>query len=455
MANAPMTEMSLRADDREFGVRWLRDRGHHTYTSESSFPPRWLVGQYLQDCATKAIERLEAAGSRVRTEMLTVSGLESHNKKLWLGCNEWPRGPFDHTILCLGTSASHDPYQLSGLPGYIENPYPLRSSLAEIPPDARVAIIGSGLSAVDTVMALRARAHRGLVTLISRNGSLPAVRGASVSHAYQYLTTNQAEAIADREGRLRLEDIIGLLKSELDSAGIDINSLADGFDNSGSPILQLQSELDRARKGDPAWTLARNGLVGCGKDLWHLLRDEDKDAVKSYHQAFMRFYRPMPPSTGEHLLELFNSGQLDLISGATSIRATKDTGAGFEILAARNISADIVIEAAAFDTHEPSPLARPIIDALIAQGLASPHPFGGLRVERKTARLLNANGTPDSRLHALGDLTSGDYLFTFGIISLVAHADSLVRDIAASVKSASEAPGIAATQFPNAMTRQG
>jgi uncharacterized NAD(P)/FAD-binding protein YdhS len=441
LANVPMASMSLRTDDREYGVQWLRDRGHGAYASETSFAPRWLVGQYLQDCASKAIEKLEESGSRVRVEMLAVSSLESRNDKLWARGNDWQLGPFDQAILGLGTSAFHDPYQLSGMPGYIRNPYPLRSSLAGIPHDASVAIVGSGLTAVDTVMALRARAHRGPITLVSRKGILPAVRSDAVSHEYKYLNSSYLEAIADREGKLRLADIIVLLKAELDSVGIDINSLIADLGHNSTPFQQLRSDLERARRGDLGWMLARTGVIASIRDIWSLLGEEDKvDIVKAYHQIIMRQCCPMPLSTGERLLEMFNAGQLDLIRQVTSIRGNQHKGSGFEIIAERNISADIVIGATTPSTREPSPIARPIINSLIAQGLATPHPLGGLRVERKTARLLNEQGVSDHRLHATGALTTGDYLLTSGLGPIVTHAESIVRDIAASVRSGSEVP---------------
>lgn len=440
LANVPMTGMSLRADDREYGVRWLRDHGYHAYTSESSFPPRWLVGRYLQDCASKAIERLEQSGSRVRVEMLAVSDLESRNDKLWARGKDWQLGPFDHAILCLGSSALQDPYQLAGLPGYVKDPYPLQASLERIPPGASVAIVGSGLTAVDTVMALRARAHRGSITLVSRTGILPGVRSMPVRHEYKYLNRDQLESIADREGQLQLTDVIALLEAELNSVGVDINSLAADIVNISNSIQQLRSDLDRARNGDLGWTLARNGIIGSGKDLWYLLREQDKAIVKSYHQTLMRQCCPMPLSTGERLLEMFNTGQLDLIRKVTSIRGNQHKGSGFEIIAERNASADIVIGACTPAAHEPTPIARPLVNSLIAQGLATLHPLGGLCVERKTARLLNEQGASDHRLYVLGGLTSGAYLFTSGIVAIVAHADSIVRDLAVSVRSASKVP---------------
>ena len=68
---------------------------------------------------------------------------------------------------------------------------------------------------------------------------------------------------------------------------------------------------------------------------------------------------------------------------------------------------DVVVSASTRATRQPAPVARPLVASLVAQGLAVPHPFGGVRVERTTSRLIMWRGVPDARLHALGDLTHG------------------------------------------------
>jgi uncharacterized NAD(P)/FAD-binding protein YdhS len=99
---------------------------------------------------------------------------------------------------------------LVGAAGYVRDPYPLRQSLAEVPEQARVAIVGSGLTAVDVVMALRARGHQGPITLVSRHGLLPAVRRPPARHDLRHLTVPRLEALASRNGGLGLVDVLAL-----------------------------------------------------------------------------------------------------------------------------------------------------------------------------------------------------------------------------------------------------
>lgn len=83
---------------------------------------------------------------------------------------------FDYAVLCVGGDSPKDVYGLTGTPGFIAEPYPLSGTLAELGENDHVAVIGSGLTAVDIVLSLAARGHRGPISLMSRRGVLPGVR---------------------------------------------------------------------------------------------------------------------------------------------------------------------------------------------------------------------------------------------------------------------------------------
>lgn len=433
LANVPMKTMSLDPGDPEHGVRWLRDQAPLSFAAEALFPPRALVGRYLQDATAGAIAALQAAGSSVRIEEYAVHDLALRGRRIQLRADEGVCGDFDHVVLCPGAPPSYDPYRLAGQPGYVRDPYPLNVGLAEVPADASVAIIGSGLTAVDAVMGLRARDHQGPIFMVSRGGVLPSVRRTSLRPDFRHLTVGRLEDLATRPGGLCLVDVISLIEAELQAAGEVFEDLVADMASVMMPFQRLRDELHRDLVWDEGWALLRSGLVSCGQDAWYLLREVDKLVVREHHPELMRRCCPMPPENARCLLELFDAGQLDLVSGVESIQPRREGKPGFEIKASRNIVADVVIGASTPAKRESSPKARPLVDSLIAQGLAVPHAFGGLCIERTTSRLINRRGIADGRLHALGDLTNGAYLFTFGMPVLTARADGIVRDIAAAL----------------------
>ena len=57
-------------------------------------------------------------------------------------------------------------------PQYIADPWH-EPGLAEVAPEAPVAIVGTGLTAVDVVLSLLDQGHTGPITAISRRGLIP------------------------------------------------------------------------------------------------------------------------------------------------------------------------------------------------------------------------------------------------------------------------------------------
>ncbi|GAA3685207.1 FAD/NAD(P)-binding domain-containing protein [Lentzea roselyniae] len=433
LANVPMVAMSARTWDRRDGVNWMLEQGLDEFAADDVFPPRWLVGRYFQYAAGRTVAALPATGSALRVQPQTVRALVMGENRLWARGDDWSAGPFDHAVLCPGGPPPSDPYRLTGAAGYIHVPYPLSRSLAEVPAQAKVGIVGSGLTAVDIVMALHARDHQGPIALVSRNGLLPAVRGPLKQHDPLHLTVPRLEAIAAEKGELDLTDVIALARAELGDAGADTAVIAEDVAEAAPVVQRLRDELDRAvRDRDPGWTMLRDTLVACGQDAWYLLRDEDKVRVRARHQTLMRLCCPMPPVNAARLLELFETGQLGLCPEVQSIKPI--SGRGFHIQAARDVIVDVVIAASTPAKRQLAPAAAPQVTALVSQGLAVPHPFGGVRVDRTTSRLISRRGVAHKRLHALGDITHGAYLFTFGLPVLAARADCIARDITATTQ---------------------
>jgi hypothetical protein len=175
-----------------------------------------------------------------------------------------------------------------------------------------------------------------------------------------------------------LGDVIALATAELAEAGADATAVAADIACPRPPVQRLRDDLDRALEDrDPGWTVLREAMVGCGQEAWYLLREEDKARIRSCHQMLMRQCCPMPRGNAAHLLDLFDTSQLDVLPGVTSIQPR--LGGGFEIHTARDLIVDVVVSASTPAQHQPAPAARPLVASPVAQGLAVPHLFGGAR----------------------------------------------------------------------------
>lgn len=209
--NVPAGKMSLWPDVPNDFVAWLRRRD--TALGPNSFASRPLFGAYVRDTfAAVASARLRvhrsaavdlqrrAHGFAVRLADQTT--LQGAGVALALG-NATPRP------LTTATAGQRSPR-------VVDDPITSPCALA---PDAEdtVAIVGAGLTALDTVMRLERRGHRGRVILISRHGLIP------LAHR-ELLTADLPEPPASLRRAPRLRELlrwVRALAADLDRHGRD------------------------------------------------------------------------------------------------------------------------------------------------------------------------------------------------------------------------------------------
>lgn len=137
---------------------------------ESVFAPRSAFGDYLEEIARRndrsgdvAWIQAEAIGflPAPRRGVVLTDGSQLEAAAVILATGNESPGP-------LGVAA------LENSRGFIANPW-AAGALEGIARDADVALVGTGLTAVDVVLALRRGGHEGRITAISRRGLLPRV----------------------------------------------------------------------------------------------------------------------------------------------------------------------------------------------------------------------------------------------------------------------------------------
>ena len=156
LLNVPAKRMSAFADEPDHFLWWLNSRYGTLYNAQS-FVRRWIYGDYLNaivvDAAAKAATRFE----HVRRH---ATGIETTSHGLLVHCADGE--PIAGRACVLATGNAHGP-------GSVWR----EGALDSVGPHDRVAVIGSGLTAVDAVLGLREKGHRGRVTMVSRRGLLP------------------------------------------------------------------------------------------------------------------------------------------------------------------------------------------------------------------------------------------------------------------------------------------
>ncbi|MFG3285587.1 FAD/NAD(P)-binding protein [Streptomyces sp. NPDC048111] len=438
LINARTAVMSVRTHEPGHFLRWLGTTPaglgtRHAQSGADSFLPRWVFGEYLADCLERACH-----GGRVRVERKRVHRLVTGEDGIAVGTSDGALAAYDRVVLCVGGGEPARTYDLEGAPRYRRDPYPLTDMAEYIRPGDRVLIAGTGLSAVDTALALRERGHDGPITMASRRGLLPAVRVSNGKSDLVALTPRRITGAMERDGALRLEALGELLLEELARVGVTAQEVAERVRPGVDARSRLLYQFREADTGGPWQRVLTTVAIRRAETLWRLLPDRERGRyLRGWHHVFQSECNPMPPMTGAALLDLIDDGQLTVRDGTEDIRVESD--GSFTLLArGERHTFDTVVNTVRGTTSAVSATAGPLISGLIAQGTATPHPYGGIRVDPDTHRVVAQDSTAHPRLHALGDITAGEFYYTSSLEVVTRHADRITDALLAAVPGTAE-----------------
>lgn len=429
LLNLAPEAMSVRPGEPGHFARWLSDNvaddRHLDQACGIRFAPRTMFGDYLTLVADEALARLRGQGCQVDIVRENVESATRclHRIKLTTdrGTTVWA----DDAVLCVGGSTRSDPYGLTGAPGFVPDPYPLRRTVGTVDPEASAGVLGTGLTGVDTVLALVSAGHRGPIRMLSRSGVLPAVRQRPISYRPTVLTPDRFDP---RGGRVvPVAEIVELVRAELAAAGEDIADVAAEITalRQEDPVARLRRQLREVDAPSRALRILQQVLPNIGPDLWSSLSEQDKDELlHGYHRALLSLCCPLPPRTARRLLELLESGWVELVPGLRRISRAEPSGFVAETGTARH-RLDVVLNAISSRTDVVPDKAAALVRSLVASGIAQRHPRGGVHVLRATSRTV----VDEPSVYALGDVASGSLLFTFGLPSIVDRVVDIVEAI--------------------------
>lgn len=172
VTNVPAANMSVDPDDPGAFARWLDTHGDRpTGDERDSYPRRWLFGDFARSLfASASAARPDISVIHVRQNALDVERTAAG----FVVQTDAGFHAADAVVLATGNPVPYLPEALkplAGLPGCIVDPW-TPGVLADVPRDARVLIVGTGLTMGDTVAVLRASGHRGAIVAVSRRGQL-------------------------------------------------------------------------------------------------------------------------------------------------------------------------------------------------------------------------------------------------------------------------------------------
>jgi uncharacterized NAD(P)/FAD-binding protein YdhS len=161
LLNTPSAAMSARPEAPTDFVDWLVARGTSTM-----FAPRTVYGDYVRDTIASL------AGDRLEQVRATATAIEPGAHGYVVTTADGVRRSARAVVLALGNAKPVVPATIDAAsPCFEGDPY---RALAQIEVgDDPIALLGTGLTALDVIVSLRTRGHRGPIFAASRRGLVP------------------------------------------------------------------------------------------------------------------------------------------------------------------------------------------------------------------------------------------------------------------------------------------
>lgn len=375
-----------------------------TDRARGSYLPRLLYGEYLHAQFQSAVAGSTAAFSQIRHEAIAV---ERASAGFRVHLSDGSDFLSDRVVLALGALP---PQPLPGVgprlavhSSYLGWPWQ-DGAIDAIAPDARLLIVGTGLTMADVVVTLQRRGHRGQIVALSRHGLLPRAHGEQPPEAIAL-----PPAVLHALDRHAPRELLRALRT-LTPVIADWRSLIDA----------LRPHLQRFWQGVP--TAQRASFLRHLRSYWEVARHR------------------IAPQLAEELQALQESGQLEVRAGRL-LRARRGDEAVEALIRERGGQGlrserfDVLIRATGLDT-DVERTTHPLVAHLRESGLVAADPLGlGLRSSAQF-EVLDHKGVAVRGLYAIGPLLRAQWWE----ITAVPELRVAARDLAERLLATSAVP---------------
>jgi uncharacterized NAD(P)/FAD-binding protein YdhS len=340
------------------------------------FLPRADYAIYLQDRLTDvADDRLRIQAGRV-LDVVRADGRGTGFEIVTERC----RSLADAVVLCHGNQAPRSlrptgqPDPLADAPWHLADPWDL-GRLRTLPHDARVLVVGSGLTAVDTTITLLEEGAERRVTMISRGGLLPKPHVAQQHTAW-------------------------------------VTKVPDGPLTADLLATALIEECEAARRQGVNWRNVVDGLRPITQHTWQRLPLEERRRFLTTHSREWEVRRHrMAPEVALRLQRYRFEGRLTVEAG--TLHTVTDRGEECAVTITpdgRSGSASFVADAIVNCTGPLLDLAAttdPLLAALRDRGLIAPDPLALGLATTVDGSVVGADGAVVDGLFTVGPARKG------------------------------------------------
>jgi uncharacterized NAD(P)/FAD-binding protein YdhS/predicted metal-dependent enzyme (double-stranded beta helix superfamily) len=408
LLNVPAGRMSAWPDQPNDFLRWANAR--NPAISADDFLPRQWYGEYIRQTLLKAAAD---AGHTIQLSVIfdEVRRIARHPGGGWmLNLARGTSVRASAVVLAIGHRSPNDPLGnkwTGSRTRFITDPW-RTFAMNAVGPDDAVIILGSGLTAVDAVMSLVNRGHRGTISLISRRGLLP----------QPHLNGH--------------------------AAPVDLNTMVMGLTADGETVqaLDLLRQLRRQTgialsQGKP-WQSVIDGLRPHIAMLWSRMPIPQRRRFLCHLRSLWEVHRHrMPVPVAKRFSELLGAGQVRILRGRVESVVAEGN---LQNVTVRNRTNGIKTQLACgwiVNATGPSPsnsaAANPAIGSLLIQGLLT---VDELRLGVRTTpdgNAMGSDGQAVNDLFVVGTLRKPDLWESTAVPELRTQAASTAAKLLSSI----------------------
>lgn len=395
LLNVPAAKMSAFDDDPQHFLRWLRESRRES-AGPDSFVPRTLYGRYLRASLSEA----HRATPRISVDhQLTVATrIEIADSRARVFLDDGLQLMADRVILAIGHQPPGNPMPESSTVGALSAW--TEAAYAGLDPASPVLLVGSGLTAVDAVLALDETGHRGPIHVLSRHGKWPLEHDVT-SHAISFSLLN---------GELTIRALLKMLR-----------------------------ELVPAQNGEGRdWRAVVDGLRPQTASIWTSLPLTERRRFLRHIRYLWEIHRHrMPHQVAAKLAAMQACGRLTLYAGRVveAIRTSPSSvKLGLRLRGDGNVKSfevSRVINCTGAEC-DPAKSNDPLMRNLLGDGLAQADPLRLGLVTDETGALIAADGSVSKVIFTLGPLRRGMLWESTSIpeirVQAAALAEALLRE---------------------------
>lgn len=268
LLNVRAGNMSALADDKTHFARWAAAHGY----DEGDFVPRALYGDYLEEILSTAAQKFTI--NLIKADVISVQ--RDVTEYSVNGKN------YDDVVVATGNVMPLGPRVTGNINGYYAQPWSLTTD--DIKQARHIALIGTGLSAVDALLTLSSFGYQGQVSMISRRTWLPATHTAPASWPHPPLSAEDADK--------PLSHLIGMIRLHVREAAADNipwQAVIDSLRSVTNPLWQNFSDAQKGRftrRLLTLWNIHRHRMapsIAADVQTWrdagrlHFIRDSVQD----------------------------------------------------------------------------------------------------------------------------------------------------------------------------------